>query len=137
MPRQRRSGGESPSFSLSFQAALQNRPGLVVRHLRQMAEDAAHLVVPAALHPAGLPEDLAYRLAQRAFSDLPYPLFLALPYLLSLVGWFGRARAPEGTGVAMADGPQVILGAGSPWTNLPRQEQSCGPAGLLARLSAV
>ena len=134
MPRQRRSGGESPSFSLSFQAALQNRPGLVVRHLRQRTlrilwfrqrctRQASPKTWPTALHSA--------------FSDLPYPLFLALPYLLSLVGWFGRARAPEGTGVAMADGPQVILGPGSPWTNLPRQEQSCGPAGPLARLSAV
>ncbi len=36
---------------------------------------------------------------QAVEADLPYPLFLALPYLLSLAalaGWFGRSRAPEG-----------------------------------------
>jgi len=42
----------------------------------------------------------AKRFRQQAVdADLPYPLFLALPYLLSLAalaGWFGRSRAPEG-----------------------------------------
>lgn len=36
---------------------------------------------------------------QAANADLPYPLFLAIPYVLSLAaltGWFGRSRAPAG-----------------------------------------
>ena len=56
-------------------------------------------VVAAALF-FGAAEALQFAL-QAWDSDLPYPLFLALPYLLSLaalVGWFGRARAPGGLG---------------------------------------
>ncbi len=44
----------------------------------------------------GAAEALQYVL-QAANADLPYPLFLALPYVLSLAalaGWFGRSRAP-------------------------------------------
>ena len=56
-------------------------------------------VVAAALF-FGAAEALQFAL-QAWDSDLPYPLFLALPYLLSLaalLGWFGRARAPGGLG---------------------------------------
>ncbi len=54
-------------------------------------------VVAAALFFGGA-EALQFAL-QAWDADLPYPLFLALPYVLSLAalaGWFGRARAPEG-----------------------------------------
>ena len=54
-------------------------------------------VVAAALFFGGA-EALQFAL-QAVDADLPYPLFLALPYVLSLAalaGWFGRARAPEG-----------------------------------------
>ena len=54
-------------------------------------------VVAAALFFGGA-EALQFTL-QAVDADLPYPLFLALPYVLSLAalaGWFGRSRAPEG-----------------------------------------
>ena len=54
-------------------------------------------VVAAALFFGGA-EALQFAL-QAVDSELPYPLFLALPYVLSLAalaGWFGRSRAPEG-----------------------------------------
>ena len=58
-------------------------------------------VVAAALFFGGA-EALQFAL-QAVDADLPYPLFLALPYVLSLAalaGWFGRSRAPEGLGSA-------------------------------------
>ena len=54
-------------------------------------------VVAAALFFGGA-EALQFAL-QAWDANLPYPLFLALPYVLSLAalaGWFGRSRAPEG-----------------------------------------
>ena len=48
----------------------------------------------------GCAEALQFAL-QAVDADLPYPLFLALPYVLSLAalaGWMGRSRAPEGLG---------------------------------------
>lgn len=54
-------------------------------------------VLAAALFFGGA-EALQFAL-QAIDADLPYPLFLALPYVLSLAalaGWFGRSRAPEG-----------------------------------------
>ena len=45
---------------------------------------------------------------QAVDADLPYPLFLALPYVLSLAalaGWFGRSQAPEGLGSPWPRGP--------------------------------
>ena len=57
-------------------------------------------ILAAALFFGGA-EALQFTL-QAVDADLPYPLFLALPYVLSLAalaGWFGRARAPEGLGV--------------------------------------
>ena len=54
-------------------------------------------VLAAALFFGGA-EALQFTL-QAVDADLPYPLFLALPYVLSLAalaGWFGRSRAPEG-----------------------------------------
>ena len=54
-------------------------------------------VVAAALFFGGA-EALQFAL-QAVDADLPYPLFLALPYVLSLAalaGWFGRSQAPEG-----------------------------------------
>jgi simple sugar transport system permease protein len=54
-------------------------------------------VLAAALFFGGA-EALQFTL-QAIDADLPYPLFLALPYVLSLAalaGWFGRSRAPEG-----------------------------------------
>ena len=56
-------------------------------------------IVAAALF-FGAAEALQFAL-QAWDADLPYPLFLALPYVLSmaaLAGWFGRSRAPEGLG---------------------------------------
>ena len=56
-------------------------------------------VVAAALFFGGA-EALQFAL-QAVDADLPYPLFLALPYVLSLAalaGWFGRSQAPEGLG---------------------------------------
>ena len=58
-------------------------------------------VVAAALFFGGA-EALQFAL-QAVDADLPYPLFLALPYVLSLAalaGWFGRSRAPAGLGSA-------------------------------------
>ena len=58
-------------------------------------------VVAAALFFGGA-EALQFAL-QAVDAELPYPLFLALPYVLSLAalaGWFGRSRAPEGLGGA-------------------------------------
>ncbi len=48
----------------------------------------------------GAAEALGFTL-QAANHDLPYPLFLALPYVLCLAGlsgWFGRAKAPAALG---------------------------------------
>ncbi len=59
------------------------------------------LVLIAALF-FGAASALQY-LLQALGLDLPYQLFLALPYLLTLAalaGWFGRARAPAALGVA-------------------------------------
>lgn len=56
-------------------------------------------VVAAALLFGGA-EALQFAL-QAVDADLPYPLFLALPYVLSLAalaGWFGRSPAPAGLG---------------------------------------
>ena len=56
-------------------------------------------VILAALFFGGA-EALQFAL-QAVNADLPYPLFLALPYVLclaALAGWFGRSRAPEGLG---------------------------------------
>ncbi len=50
----------------------------------------------------GCAEALQFAL-QAVDADLPYPLFLALPYVLSLAalaGWFGRSRAPAALGGA-------------------------------------
>lgn len=57
-------------------------------------------IVAAALF-FGSAEALQFAL-QAMDIDLPYPLFLALPYLLglaALAGWFGRARAPAALGL--------------------------------------
>lgn len=54
------------------------------------------LAVLAAACFFGTAEALQFVL-QAANADLPYPLFLALPYVLSLAalaGWFGRSHAP-------------------------------------------
>ena len=54
-------------------------------------------VLVAALFFGGA-EALQFAL-QAVDANLPYPLFLALPYVLSLAalaGWFGRSQAPEG-----------------------------------------
>ncbi|MDE2753985.1 MAG: ABC transporter permease, partial [Gemmatimonadota bacterium] len=58
-------------------------------------------VIAAALFFGGA-EALQFAL-QSEDADLPYPLFLALPYVLSLAalaGWFGRSQAPEALGSA-------------------------------------
>ena len=62
-------------------------------------------VISAALF-FGAAEALQFVLQARD-SNLPYPLFLALPYVLSLAaltGWLGRARAPRGLGSAWPRG---------------------------------
>lgn len=56
--------------------------------------------VVAAAFLFGGAEALQFAL-QAVDAELPYPLFLALPYVLSLAalaGWFGRSRAPAGLG---------------------------------------
>ena len=56
-------------------------------------------VLAAALFFGGA-EALQFAL-QAVNADLPYPLFLALPYVLSLAalaGWFGRSQAPAALG---------------------------------------